>query len=98
MGRAPSVSPEGPRLVFCSIYNEALRLSGNAGKVDAISAPFWTSISAIGNAVTLADDSDRVVEAPGEGAAGSAAASAKNTECVPLDLSRTFGLALSASA
>ena len=100
VGRDPRMSFDCmPRAFFCSMYSVALRLRGNAGSAAGISAPFCTSISAIGNGIAFpADDSGRVGDIDDDGDAGSAAASARKTECVPLDLSVTFGFAFEASA
>ena len=55
IGNAPSVSPldPAPLPVFWSTYNCEATLSGNAGNELGISAPFCTSSSAIGKAITF---------------------------------------------
>ena len=91
--------------VRCSRYSWAFRLSGKAGKLDGTSAPFCTSISAMGNAIAftvggsdLGDDDDDDDNGNGvETDAGSAATRARKTACVLRERSATFGLAPRAS-
>ena len=70
------------------------------------SAPFCNSSSATGKALRVgcavpgrvAEPGELAGDAVAEGDAGSAAASARNTACVPRDRSRALAFARSASA
>lgn len=74
-------------------YSWAAGERGIEGGCGGISAPFWTSSSAMGKGIALAlDRADRLVGVdPGE--AGSAAARARNTAWVLRERSGTFTLA-----
>ena len=103
MGSSPNVS----FALFCSIYSCAFALNGNAGRPVGSTAPFWTSSSAIGKAVTLGAvwgfiDIEvartlRDGEAPA-GAAGSAAARARKMQWVFRERSAALGFARRARA
>lgn len=73
----PIASTAANRPRFCSTKAWALRLRGNAGKLAGSSAPFCSSISAMGNGTVFSAVLGPAVIEAGDGEAGSAAASAR---------------------
>lgn len=105
MSAAAAAVGSAPLPAFWSMYSCAFRLSGNAGRVVGMMAPFCTRSSAMGKEVVglCWPDTDReCVAANGAEeagfAAGSAAARARKTECVLRDRSAALAFAWFAKA